>query len=224
VIQNEGGQSHSVSAASEGPETDTSDGQLVVVHPSVFATLDHAFGNLFQRVYHLIRTVRSGNDQTIAALDESVHELQSLLELFVDYVAPTSIHSRPVRAADLIGSFRRHLEAEIGASRVSIAADEPADPTWVPADPARMARAFQLLSQALAGSVGVGQLGGRAGLSSDQAHLELSCTLSARRGSAADELRWVLAQKLVDLQGGELSEGVGPCGRQWTLRLPLATS
>ena len=225
MIRTENVEEYGTSQLGQGSQRDATDGELVVVHPAVLATTDHAFGNLFQRVYHLIRTARVGGDATIVSLEESVHELQLLLELFVDYVAPTAVASRPLRGLDLIVSCRGHLEDEIGPGRVSLVADELAGNVLVTIDPAHMARVFQLLSRCLKRAVdGGGALAGSAGISPDGSAVQLAFTTLPDRGVAADELRWALAQKLIDLQGGELRESVGPVGREWTLRLPISSS
>ena len=197
------------------------DSALVVVQPSVLSTVDHAVGNLFQRVYHLIRTARNGNHETLAVLEESVHELQALLELFVDYVAPTVIQSRPLPAADLLLSCRRHLEEEIGSGRIDLRSAELAGVS-VAADPARMARVFDLLSRALRRAVGPTGLRACAAVSGDGVYFEITFERLAARGDANDEVRRALAQKLIDLQGGELRECVAPDGVQWTVRVPVS--
>jgi hypothetical protein len=198
-----------------------SDGELVVVRPSVLATVDHACGNIFQKLYHLLRTTRSGSNHSSAALEDTIRQLQSLIELFLDYVAPTSVQPQPIRVVSLLASFRGHLDDQLaGPVEVDMTGD---DCTTVVADPVRLGRAFQLLAQSAGAPGREGTLQLQCRLSSGRTHFEI--TVSHRPGGAGDaELRWAVAEKLVDLQGGELRQDLRSDGVRWTLRLPLATA
>jgi len=199
---------------------DQGDGELVVVRQAVLATVDHAFGNIFQRLYHLLRTLRSGATHVVPALEESVREVQSLLELFVDYVAPTPLEMRPLRTTDVASSFRRHADDELGTERFQLVVKD--DPTaMVAVDPSRLARVFHLLAQLLAERVSTGSLSGVCAPSAAGTHFEIRIDGLAPVNSPEAELRWALAEKLVDLQGGELRWLAAGQGAGWTLRLPL---
>ena len=199
---------------------DPGDGELVVVRQAVLATVDHAFGNIFQRLYHLLRTLRSGANHALPALEDSVRELQSLLELFVDYVAPTPLEMRPLRTSDVASSFRRHAGDELGTERIQfVVKDDPA--ALVTVDPTRLARVFHLLAQSLGERVGGGGLTCVCGPSATGMHFEIRIDGLLPVNSPEAEVRWALAEKLVDLQGGELRWLVVGQGAGWTLRLPL---
>jgi hypothetical protein len=203
--------------ASEAPPQ--ADGDLVVLQQNVLATVDHAFGNIFQRLYHLIRTVRAGSGPTLPALEDSVRELQSLLELFMDYVTPTSLETRMLRTADVGASFRRHFEEQVGDCRLTVDVGEEHCGT-VLADPARLARVFHLLAQLVPAQEAIRS---RIGLSATGTQYEIALELPRFVNSAASDLRWVLSQKLIELQGGELRRLCAAERDGWTLRLPLAT-
>ncbi|MBI4514403.1 MAG: hypothetical protein HY699_01125 [Deltaproteobacteria bacterium] len=211
-------QSHGISSPSE-PRV-RGDGDLVVVQPAVLATVDHTFGNIFQRLYHLIRTAASGNSGALTTLETSVRELQSLLELFVDYVAPTPMAMRCLRMSDVATSFRRHLDDGVGAGRVDVVVSETAGAT-VTADPACLARVFRLLAQSLCASASPAGVRAACGLSSEEGgHFEISVVGPGSVATPLTELRWALAQKLIELQGGDLRQEVNEGGQRWTIRLP----
>jgi hypothetical protein len=208
------GEPGTVSAGDQG------DGELVVVRQAVLATVDHAFGNIFQRLYHLLRTLRSGTNHVVPALEESVREVQSLLELFVDYVAPTPLEMRPLRTTDVASSFRRHADDELGTERIQLVVKD--DPTaMVAVDPSRLGRVFHLLAQLLAERASADGLSGVCAPSATGTHFEIRIDGLTPVNSPEAELRWALAEKLVDLQGGELRWLAAGQGAGWTLRLPL---
>jgi hypothetical protein len=220
VIRNDS-LSYEAQPAFNSPGSSESDGELVVVQPKVLATVDHAFGNLFQRVYHLVRTARNGTAETFVVLEESVRELQGLLELFVDYVAPMPVQIRSLQATNLLLSFQRHLADAVGADRVQIDCGDLLD-VLVVVDPARMSRIFDLLSRTWHRVADATEIvRGRAALSSDGSHLEITFD-HVPGGGAHDEMRWALAQKLIDIQGGELRQLIAADGVRWTLRLPVS--
>jgi len=207
------------SAAPDGAVDDDGDGELVVVRSAVLATVDHAFGNLFQRLYHLIRTLRTGEGQhSVPVLESSIRELHGLLELFVDYVAPMSLEVRPVPIADVTRSFCRHADDQLGAGRLQVSVDADGEATVV-IDPARLARAFHLLAPSLAESAG--RPCAECGIARSATHFEIRVDGSNPSKSAAADLRWALAEKLVDLQGGELRRLENGRNAGWILRLPL---
>jgi hypothetical protein len=184
-----------------------------VVRQSVVAAVDHSLGNIFQRLYHLIRTAREGGTHVLPTLEESIHELQSLLELFIDYAAPLAVVPRPIRATDVCASLQQHLRVEI-ASDVTNGA--------VSVDPARLARVFHLLGQSLAETGDAAPA--LATCRTRDAQLEISLVNLRRTNGAAAELRWAVAEKLIELQGGELRPLAEPEQAGWVLRLPLVSS
>jgi hypothetical protein len=201
-----------------GARTNT-DGNLVVVQQHVLATVDHACGNIFQRLYHLIRTARAGGNHALPALEESVRELQALLELFVDYVAPMAIEIRPLRTADVSASFRHHLDEALGIGRVVVVDVEVTGNVAV--DPARLARVFHLLAQSLHEPAGHGGSHAVCAVVAGAGHFEIVIEDVTPVKTPAAELRWALAEKLVDLQGGELRRVVTAETERWMLRLPV---
>jgi hypothetical protein len=206
-------------AAGEGTLAN-SDGDLVVVQQNVLATVDHAFGNIFQRLYHLARTMRAASAPALSPLEDSIRELQALLELFVDYVAPIAIEGRAMRAADVAASFRHHLDEAVGAGQLNVTLATELSAAVV-VDPARLARVFHLLAQSLHESLDHGTSSVSVGVGVGGAHFEIVVGDFAPCNSPTAQLRWALAEKLVNLQAGELLETSAGEHRRWTLRLPV---
>lgn len=206
----------------DGPAT--GDGQVVVVRPEVLDTVGHVFGNVFQRLYHLIDRVGETDALTAEELRGSTGRLEGFLQLLMDYISPAVPSLQYVTYTDVAQSFARGLSDAFGG-RVRVHVNAPPGGELL-VDPARLTRAFDLLSS---------QLQGRSGVDTNQTVMvslqaaprwvRLSVTLAAdmlgANGSDA-EMRWAVAAKLIEIHGGTLAQRTTHLGEpEWEITLPL---
>lgn len=197
---------------------------VVVIRGDVLDTVGHVLGNLFQRLYHLVDRVSESDGLTADELRGNAGRLENVLQLFLDYVSPVAPSLQAVAFLDVAQSLsQRFNEASGGRLRVQLSV--PASGS-VLVDPGRLARAFDLLAARV-------QL--RPGLEAvEPIRVELNATprwLEVRVGLLPDyvaarssevELRWALAEKLIDLHGGTLTDLTQAAGEmQWLITLPL---
>jgi hypothetical protein len=117
--------------------------RLVAVRPEVLSDVEHAVGNLLQRMHHVARTARSGADLQGDRLQGALEDLEGLLELLFDYVSPVDIQVRPTDAQRVAESLAAQLRAH-GAGEIALGA--PAAAVQILADGRVLGRAFQLLA------------------------------------------------------------------------------
>lgn len=197
---------------------------MVVLRPDVLDTVGHVLGNLFQRLYHLVDRAGESDALTAEELRGNAARLEAVLQLFLDYVSPVAPSLQPVEFADIAQSLaQRLIDACGGRLRVQVSA---ASNGSVLVDPGRLGRAFDLLASWLQARPGMESAAPVAvTLTPTGRNLELLVSLSSSyltsRSSEA-ELRWALAQKLIDLHGGTLTEPRQAAGEtQWQITLPL---
>jgi hypothetical protein len=179
------------------------DEQLVAVRREVLNDVEHAVGNLLQRVHHLAR----GAGVSVAhggPLQSALNDLERLLELLFDYVSPVDVEVRPTDADRVAES----LAAQLRAQGVTEVGHGPALGLQVLADPRVLSRSFLLLARACApeceggGQVTVELVHDPAGDRVQflvQAAVERLPAMSAHSSLAA-----AVAGRLIELQGGEL--------------------
>jgi hypothetical protein len=198
--------------------------RMVVLRPDVLDTVGHVLGNLFQRLYHLVDRAGESDALTAEELRGNAARLEAVLQLFLDYVSPVAPNLQPIEFAEIGQSLAQRLtEACGGRLRVHVS-EAPSGSVLV--DPGRLGRAFDLLASWLQPRSGLESVtpimvsiapSGR----SLELLVSLSSTYLASRSSEA-ELRWALAEKLIDLHGGTLTEPVRTAGEtQWRITLPL---
>ena len=93
------------------------DEQLVAVRPDVLNDVEHAVGNLLQRMHHAARSARSGSGAHGERLQTTLEELERLLELLFDYVSPVDVQVRAIDAGVSPRAWRRSCAAS-GAGNV----------------------------------------------------------------------------------------------------------
>jgi F420-0:gamma-glutamyl ligase len=200
------------------------DGQIVVVHSQVVETVGHVLGNMFQRIYHLIDLAGTTDSTTAAALADSTRKLEDFLQLVIDYFSPATLALQHVPAADVAQGLALQMSDCAGCA-VKVDAKLPEEGRLL-ADPGRLARSFALLASRLRDDSGgdqtltvrvVGETSGRC--------VRLTATLPARlvaAESSESEVRWAVAQKLLETHGGTLRQQTMPSGEVlWEIALPL---
>src|ERR1051325_2563760 len=177
--------------------------QLVVVRPEVLDDAEHALGNLFQRMHHVLRVAGEGMGPYAARLNESLLDLEQLLELLFDYVSPMRAEPRSTSCTSVAES----IMAQVGHRKPEEWTLGRFPDVQVLADGRILSRALQLLGQALSREIGAARLH----LDIDERKLSDRVEFAIRldvppavgRLATAD-LAWVVAARLIELQGGEL--------------------
>jgi hypothetical protein len=215
------------SVAASPVERDTrpvEDGQIVVVRSRVVETVGHVLGNMFQRIYHLIDVASATDAVTAGALDGTTRRLEDFLQLVIDYFSPVSVVLQHVAAAEVAQSLARQI-SDVAGCAVKIDAKLPAE-ARVLADPGRLARSFALLASRLqADAARESGLEVRVVGDATATSMRLTVTLPRRlvaSGSSESEIRWAVAEKLLETHGGSLQELSMPSGEVlWEIVLLL---
>ncbi len=180
------------------------DEQLVAVRREVLNDVEHAVGNLLQRMHHAARAAKAGLGPQGERLQNALDDLERLLELLFDYVSPVEVQIRPTAAEQIAESLAAQLRAQ-GVTEVTRGA---ATTIEVLADPRVLSRSFVLLAQACAlaceggGPVAIEVVHDAAG---DRVQfLVHSAAEVPGAATAQSTLAAAVAGRLIELQGGEL--------------------
>jgi len=195
---------------------------LVVVRPAVVETADHVLGNLFQRLYHGVERVRRLDATLAQEFSASVSGIEENLQLLLDYIAPFPPATTRVPVVEVIESMIKNLAP--GSEGALVVLRATLDEVHVGVDPGRVSRAFSLLSQQLQ----LEQDGeGCTRISAVRADRTVVVTLrfpAARVATrtSTGELRWAVAEKLLELHGGALGKIQTETGEiEWQISLPI---
>jgi hypothetical protein len=187
------------------------DERLVAVRADVLNDVEHAVGNLLQRMHHAARISRSEAGNSDDRLGNALADLERLLGLLFDYVSPVDVQVRAIAAERAAESLAAQLRGQ-GAGEVVV---EAVPGLAVLADLRALSRCFQLLIEgggrdwSAAASVSISA---RHDPDGDRltfglhTHAELPVP-----ASAACTLAVAVAARLLELQGGELRERVPGC-------------
>lgn len=180
------------------------DEYMVVLRRAVLHDVEHALGNLLQRLQHAARMVKGGAGVDGERLEAAVADLGRLLELLFDYVSPMPIQARPTDAAGVAES----LALQVGVVSGLEIGCEASPAVRVLADPGVLQRSFLLLSRAYGGSWAQGAKV-TAALVCDAAGERVRFEVEAPPGAAVVHtpqagLAAAVAGRLIELQGGEL--------------------
>lgn len=194
-------------------------GQLVVVRPRVVENADHVLGNLFQRLYHGVERTRDLDAALANDLAMSLHEVEDCLQLLLDYVAPFAPAVEPVPVDEVLASLSQRVGERIGRAVEVVAHAEGS----VMVDPGRLGRAFsQMVLRLVPDAPPAAQARLTAAVQGEAvfATLHLAEGLLLPRTSMG-ELRWAVADKLIEIHAGVLEERSTAGGEvQWTVSLP----
>jgi len=177
--------------------------QLVALRPDVLNDVEHAVGNLLQRMHHAARAASADAGAPGERLQATLDELERLLELFFDYVSPVEVQVRPTDAARIADSLAAQLRGHGAVVTV-----EPGPAPLVLADPRTLSRSFALLGQATAREwdgalLAIVAAGDPAG---ERVEFQVRGSAVPALASAASVLATAVARRLIELQGGELRE------------------
>lgn len=180
------------------------DEHLVAVRREVLTDVEHAVGNLLQRMHHAARAVAPSGDRLHGTLDD----LERLLELLFDYVSPVEVALRPTDAGRVVESLAAQFRAQ-GGTEVTLG--ELPRGVQVLADPRLLTRSFALLARAHLGDCApeVAVMVDVAGVEADRVEFRVRLERDAA-GSPYTAMAAAVAGRLIELQGGELSTGSLP--------------
>jgi len=207
----------------EGDGQAVSDAQIVAVRPQVVETVGHVLGNMFQRMYHLIEVAGTADAASATALESGTRKLEGFLQLVIDYFSPVTLALQHLPATEVAQGLARQVSDSIGCA-VRVDAKLPAESRLL-ADPGRLARSFSLLASQLRATASeravtvrvVGETSGR----SIRLTVMLPASVVAAESSES-EVRWAVAEKLLETHGGSLRQRAMPTGEvQWEIALPL---
>src|ERR1700687_2538484 len=213
-----------VTPGNEPAPRPTGDAQLVVVRPHVVENIGHVLGNFFQRIYHLIDRARAADAATADQLHASTRRLEDFLQLVIDYLSPLSLSLQVVPGTEVAQSLARQVSDATGGA-VKVDAKLPTESRLL-VDPGRLARGFALLALMLeAVPEGDEPIQLHAVARPVSRSLALTVTIPHRYvppHTSESEMRWALAEKFFEIQGGTLQEHAVPSGEvSWEIVLPL---
>jgi len=200
-------------------------GSLVVVQERVLAEIAHELGNFFHKLYYWSdflkeRQTRKSADSTAAQmLERTIKNLEDFLKLALDYVHPTQLSFMRMGVAELLEGLMFQVRAQLNATPVSIKDTEDwrGAEVQVLVDPSHLSHAFEVAVRHLNKQVGPSS---KIEVAIDRTERQkisgLKVEFRLHDPSEASPLfrtaqvgvEWAVAQKVIALHGGELSEHV----------------
>ena len=201
-----------------------SGGQIVVVRPQVVENIGHVLGNLFQRIYHLVDRASETDATTAGDLGATVHRLEDFLQLVMDYVSPHSPALQYVLATEVVQSLARQLSDRVGCA-VRVDAKVAAQVRLL-VDAGRLARGFALLASQLHGAETSSEVIELKAVARPAGRSMTVYVKIPRRfvspWTSESEMRWSVAEKLLDMHGGALQCTSLASGEvSWEISVPL---
>jgi signal transduction histidine kinase len=195
----------------------------IVVQEKVLAEIAHELGNFFHKLYYWSdflkeRQSRKSADSTAAQmLERTIKNLEDFLKLALDYVHPTQLSFMRMGVSELLEGLMFQVRAQLNGTPVAVGDGED----WrgvevqVLVDPSHLSHAFEVAVRHLTMQVG------------PASKIEITIERAERRNAPGLEVEfrlhepneasplfrtaevgveWAVAQKVVALHGGELSE------------------
>ena len=220
------------------PEMRSEHGSLVVVQERVLADIAHELGNFFHKLYYWSDFIKTDGETAKKAdstaghmLERTIANLEEFLKVALEYFHPITLNFTKVSVGELLDGFLTHLGSHANGTAVEVRRDEIDPPATILVDPTRISQAFRIalhhvhedlkLGGALAVTLGTAKRRDFDGL---QVRLDVEPKTPASplfRGAEAGG-EWAVAQKLIELHGGEIIERYEANGRKVVLIfLPL---
>ena len=196
-------------------------GSMIYVQEKVLAEIAHELGNFFHKLYYWSdylkeRPTRKSADATAAQmLERTIKNLEEFLKVSLDYFHPTQLSFMRMPATDVVTGLLAQIQGSVNGTPVTV--DDAAD--WngeeLLIDPGHLSRAFEVALRSLTKQLGNGSTlrvivertvrrdcaGLEVGFRLDQANEASPLFRTSEAG-----VEWALAEKVVALHGGELSE------------------
>ena len=193
-----GGNGHDSSAALVRDER--ADERLVAVRENVLNDVEHAVGNLLQRMHHAARSARAEMGAHGERLQAALTDLERLLDLLFGYVSPVDVELRATDADRVAESLAAQLRGQGVAVTVGAV-----PPVRVLADPRALGRSFQLLAESRGWSgAGALDIGVTHDAAAERVDFAVRAPGEATALGAPGALAAAVAGRLIELQGGEL--------------------
>ena len=195
----------------------------IVVQEKVLAEIAHELGNFFHKLYYWSdflkeRQTRKSADSTAAQmLERTIKNLEDFLKLALDYVHPTQLSFMRMGVSELLEGLLFQVRAHLNGTPVAVGDSED----WrgvqvqVLVDPSHLSHAFEVAVRHLTMQVGPEskiQIAIERVVRRNAPGLEVEFRLhgpneaSPLFRTAEAGVEWAVAQKVVALHGGELSE------------------
>lgn len=224
--------------AAPNQDSQLEQGNLVVVQERVLAEIAHELGNFFHKLYYWSDYIKGDADSakkfdTTAGhmLERTITNLEEFLKVALEYFHPIKLNFTKVAVGELLDGFMTHVGAHLNGNEVRVRRDEIDEPATILIDPARISQAFRIalhhvhedLKSGGALSVSLGRSTRREfpGLEIRLAVVPKVAPSPLFRTAEAG-VEWAVAQKLIEMHGGEILEEFDANGQKIVLIfLPL---
>ena len=210
------------------------------VQEKVLAEIRHELGNFFHKLYYWSdylkeKPVRQPADSTATQmLERTIKNLEDFLKVSLEYFHPTQLSFTRMAVPDLVEGLLFQVRANLNGTPVTVSGPSEWGEAAVLVDPGHLSQAFAVAVRHLTKQVGAEsrvQIGVERSTRRDCLGLEVGFALATpNEGSplfrtSEAGIEWAVAQKVVALHGGELSEITGDGAHKTiVLFLPLSPS
>jgi signal transduction histidine kinase len=219
------------------PALPPEDGAAALVQEKVLAEIAHELGNFFHKLYYWSDYLkesppRKSADSTAAQmLERTIKNLEDFLRVSLDYFHPTQLSFMRMSGTDVVEGLLAQVRAHLNGTPLTMGERHVARGGDVMIDPSHLSQAFEIVLRHLTkqlGSESAVRFSVEPGVRADRRGLELVFQLcepneaSPLFRTSEAGVEWAVAQKVVALHGGELSEHAQGSGeKQLVIFLPL---
>lgn len=205
-------------------------GSLVVVQERVLADISHELGNFFHKLYYWSDFIKTDSetakktDSTAGhMLERTIANLEEFLKVALEYFHPITLNFTKVPVGELLDGFMVHLRSHLNGNAIEVRRDAIEAPATILVDPTRISQAFRIalhhvhedlkLGGALTVTLGTARRRDFDGLEM-RLDVEPRAPASSLFRGAEAGVEWAVAQKLIELHGGEIVERYETNGRK----------
>jgi hypothetical protein len=215
-------------------EADAPGGRLMRIDEAVVHDLSHELGNYFHKLYYWTDCIRSGasdlgpDASPTQALDETMHHLQSFLNLALEYFQPGRLVPVSMPVPDVARALEGLLRGENPDSAIVVRCADDVAHARVHIDPQRLSSGMRIVARLLGGGSGTALSAVLDARSSAPDVLEIVVSATGGAPDAAARraqrvVEWAVAGRMLELHGGQLATNEERAGSaSCVLTLPLA--
>jgi len=228
--------SHGLEPEVSGDEARTEQGSLVVVQERVLGEITHELGNFFHKLYYWSDYIKSDGNGTGGALgtgkgdstaghmlERTISNLEDFLKVALEYFHPITLNFTKLPVPELLDGFMSHIGAHLNGNEVRVFRDDIDQPATILVDIPRISQAFQIALRKVREDL---KSGGRLTVSFAKGNrrefpglevrlaVEPEATASSLLRGAEEGVEWAVAQKLIELHGGEIVDRVDSNGQK----------
>jgi signal transduction histidine kinase len=213
-----------------------------MVQEKVLAEIAHELGNFFHKLYYWsdflkerpTRKPTSADSTAAQMLERTIKNLEDFLKLSLNYFHPTQLSFMRMGVAELLEGLLFQVRAHMNGAPITVTDDNEwrAIEANLLVDPSHLSHAFEVVVRHLTGQVGPEsrvRVGIARAMRRDTPGLEVGFRLqrpneaSPLFRTAEAGVEWAVAQKVVALHGGELTERAQGNGeKSLVIFLPLS--